>query len=356
MKRIKKNLIMIAVLFIMTLFPDNRVKADETDYFASDYTYKVRIYAGGQGTFANGSDMIEEEVRPGQIIDVGQVLACIVMNPATDAAGNPVENKYYAKGIRESGKDNNTVAGTVFQITHDMDFVVAYAMKGGDIAYTVNYVLESTGESLLPSETFYGNAGDKAVAAYRYIDGYVPQAYNLAMVLKKDQDNRFTFYYKPGENAGHYYYETDGGVKYLYKDGETVVEHVPGRIIYIDSPQMNSSTSVTNNQNSAVRVIEDDTPVNNTASENVNASEEIPSQQDESPKVLIDLDEEEVALKNGGGWLENFFTDFEKESSDEKSLSGLIAACVGVILVIAAAVIVVVLFRHKKRKNCSEKE
>ena len=90
-------------------------------------------------------------------------------------------------------------------------------------------------------------------------------------------------------------------------------------------------------------------------SENINASEETPSQQDESPKVLIDLDEE-VALKNGGGWLENFFTDFEEESSDGKTLPGLIAAGTGVILVIAAAVIVVVLFRYKKRKNSSEKE
>lgn len=344
---------MIAFLIVSTIIPVHDVRADDVDYFSTEYTYRVRIYAGGQGTFMNGEDVVIEQVKDGESIDVKDLIDNMIMNPAIDAAGNKAENKYYAKGIRESGKDNNTVAGTVFKITHDMDFVVAYAMKGGDVAYTVRYVLESTGEELFPAETFYGNAGDKAVAAYRYVDGYIPQAYNLAMTLRTDQDNVFTFYYKQGENAGHYY-ETDGGTKYLYRDGETVVEHIPGKIIHIEGSSVNTIEISNEYQKpAAVTVVEDESPVKmtpanvNSQTDNKNVEKQNTSERSDAPETYIDLDEEAVALADSNNWIEDFFKD------GDIAITGKIPvlAFIGISLFAVAAVVAyLIIYRKNKRK------
>lgn len=344
---------MIAFLIVSTMIPVNDVKAEDTDYFSTEYTYKVRIYAGGQGTFPDGKDVVVEQVKAGESIDVRDLIDNMIMNPAIDAAGNKVENKYYAKGIRESGKDNNTVAGTVFKITRDVDFVVAYAMRGGDVAYTVKYVLEATGEELFPSETFYGNAGDKAVAAYRYVDGYVPQAYNLAMTLRPDQDNVFTFYYKSGKNAG-YYYETDGGTKYLYKDGETVIEHIPGKIIHIAGPVVDTTDNSNEHQNPAVTVVEDEplvreNPANvNRQADSKNVEERNPIEASDMPETYIDLDEEAVALADGNKWLKDFFED------GDVIIGKIPVLAFTGIAIVAGVVLAVYLLTHSKNKKETE--
>ena len=82
-------------------------------------------------------------------------------------------------------------------MTEDQDYVVAYGIKGATVAYTVNY-LDEDGNALAPSETYYGNVGDKPVVAYLYIEGYQPQAYNLGKTLVEDAtQNVFSFIYAP---------------------------------------------------------------------------------------------------------------------------------------------------------------
>ncbi len=49
-------------------------------------------------------------------------------------------SKYYVKGIRESGRDNNTLGLVSFKVDRDLDFVVAYGLLGDAVAYTINYV------------------------------------------------------------------------------------------------------------------------------------------------------------------------------------------------------------------------
>ena len=39
-------------------------------------------------------------------------------------------SKYYVKGIRLSGRDNNTVAQSAFLVSGDQDYVVAYGIPG----------------------------------------------------------------------------------------------------------------------------------------------------------------------------------------------------------------------------------
>ncbi|MBD5504389.1 MAG: MucBP domain-containing protein [Lachnospiraceae bacterium] len=174
-------LLIAALLFIC--FPAVPAKAAP-----GDYTYTIRLYSGQQGTFANGQRVLTYEG-----LSYGST---VTFNPND---GNVVLNngsKYYIKGIRESGRDNNTVSSPSFTVVGDRDYVVAYGLRGNMVAYTVNYV-DITGSALAPSETYYGNVGDKPVVAFLYIDGYQPLAYNLTKTLVENEaENEFTFVYE----------------------------------------------------------------------------------------------------------------------------------------------------------------
>jgi len=122
------------------------------------------------------------------------------------------DDKYYAKGIRKSGRDNNEVSmeNLAFKVTEDADYTVAYGIKGDLVAYTVNYQDED-GNALAPSRTYYGNVGDKPVVAFLYVEGYQPQAYNLTKTLSNDESkNVFTFKYSKGETAAPEQTQNDG--------------------------------------------------------------------------------------------------------------------------------------------------
>ena len=297
---------LLAAILLLSSVSSMQVQAAESS--VGDNMYTVRIFSGAQGTFNGGVTRIDMPAGQGVTLDLTEVLAGVEMLPGKDAAGNAVESKYYAKGIRESGKDNDTI-GAVYQVTHDVDLVVAYAMKGGDVEYTVRYLKADTKEELLPSEHFYGNVGDKPVVAYKYIDGYVPQAYNLAKTLKEDAaQNVFTFLYTENENAGYYYYETDGGIRYVDKGGEITVNHIPGMTIYREGPESHTSTSGASNQ---VRVIpaagNTGRPNNNNNNDNGNgnsignADGGIEIQDAPAPLNLVDLDDETTPLASGAG-------------------------------------------------------
>ena len=158
---------------------------------AEEYTYTVRLFSGAQGT-VNGKEMIlQEGLHYGDRVTFNQ--------RDVDLKDN---SKYYIKGIRESGKDNNTVSERAsFPVEGDMDYVVVYGIFTEKTSYTINYV-DQDGNTLAPSETYYGNVGDTPVVAYLYIDGYQPQAYNMTGVLEKDTSkNVFTFVYTPISGA-----------------------------------------------------------------------------------------------------------------------------------------------------------
>lgn len=149
------------------------------------YTYTVRFFSGAQGTI-DGREMIAQtKLHYGDRVVFNQ--SRVKLNDGS---------KYYVKGIRESGKDNNTAGSTTsFLVTGDMDYVVVYGILGNSVAYTVNYT-DRDGRELAPSETYYGNVGDRPVLAYQHIEGYQPQAYNLQGTLKENaSENVFTFVY-----------------------------------------------------------------------------------------------------------------------------------------------------------------
>lgn len=152
---------------------------------ADSYTYTVRIFAGAQGTIGGQEVVTYEGLRYGDLITFN-----------TESVSLSNSEKYYVKGIRESGSDNSN-AVRAFTVTGDMDYVVAYGIQGEAVAYTVNYQ-DANGNTLMPSETFYGSIGDRPVVAFQYIEGYQPQAYNLTGTLSSNAaENVFTFVYTP---------------------------------------------------------------------------------------------------------------------------------------------------------------
>lgn len=175
---------LLSLLFSVLLLISTALPAEAAD---EEYTYTIRIYAGQQGFIDGGEVLVYENMKLGQQIAFNQ-------RQVTLKDGS----KYYVRGIRESGKDNNTVSpNPSFAVTGDKDYVVAYGLLNDAVAYTVNYQ-DLAGNALAPSETYYGNVGDKPVIAFLYIDGYQPQAYNLTKTLDRNvANNEFTFIYLP---------------------------------------------------------------------------------------------------------------------------------------------------------------
>ena len=197
MKRLLKYF--LAALVVIT-----GVFAQTADAKAFSYTYTVSFSAGGQGSI-NGGVQVRKASGNGASVSVsakedkiivtgleyGDVISC-------DAQGSVALNensKYYVKGIRLSGRDNNTVAQSAFLVSGDQDYVVAYGIPGELAEYTVNYV-DTDGNKLAESRTYYGNVGDEPVIAYLYIDGYIPDSYNQTGKLSSNaSENVFNFVY-----------------------------------------------------------------------------------------------------------------------------------------------------------------
>lgn len=162
------------------------------------YTYTVRVFPGQQGKFIAGDNE-----------------ACFTFPPLTynasanDGSADRVSlnqgnievkepGKYYVRGWKVAGKDNDE--STLFsslRVTADMDLVVSYGVLADSVGYTVRYV-DQSGNELFPTESFYANVGDRPVIAFRYIDGYLPDAYNkTGNLLANADDNVFVFTYTP---------------------------------------------------------------------------------------------------------------------------------------------------------------
>lgn len=182
MKKYKKLFVSLLAAAVLTVGSAFSVMAADT------YTYKVTVYAGNKGTI----DGQEQKEITGLSLG-SQVILDINSVKVTD-------DKYYVKGFRLSGRDNEeALASPVLDnVTGDADYVVAYGIKKDMVAYTVNYQ-DASGKALAESQTFYGNVGDKPIVAYQYIENYIPDALALTKTLSNNvSENVFTFTYKPG--------------------------------------------------------------------------------------------------------------------------------------------------------------
>ena len=194
-----KTLVLFAPLFLAPLILGMGCRA-------AGYTYTVTFYPGNHGAFqgtgglsvAGGSPSVEASIEGGAIrvsgLQSGDIVSFDAAMPG--AVGLEEGSRYYVKGIRLSGHDNNTVDTAAFRVEGDRDYVVAYGIRGDMTGYTVNYQDES-GNALAPSRSYYGNVGDKPVVAFLYVEGYEPMAYNLTKTLVSNEaENVFTFVYR----------------------------------------------------------------------------------------------------------------------------------------------------------------
>lgn len=184
MKAFKK---LAAAAAVITFLLSLSILTAEAAEAPKGYSYQVTLHAGNQGTIGGQDSVTISDLQYG-----AQVSFDLSTIQVTD-------DRYYVKGVRLSGRDNNTVNATAFRVEGDADYVVAYGIKGNLVAYTVKYQ-DASGRQLAADSTFYGNVGDKPIVAYKYIENYVPQALALTKTLSANEaENVFTFVYTPGE-------------------------------------------------------------------------------------------------------------------------------------------------------------
>ena len=338
-RKVVRSLFGIAFAALLAFAPSLNVSAKPATPF-DGYDYTVRFLAGAQGTFnsdgvkvyVSGKSVsgISKSVNSdGSVITVSGIpygsRVSIDMNCVTLSDGA----KYYVKGIRESGMDNNTISATFFQVTSDQEYVVGYGLIADSVAYTIEYK-DNRGNTLLPSVTHYGNVGDRPVVAFVEIDGYVPQAYNLTGTLFADaKDNVFTFRYTPLAELPDYYrgYTFDGTT------GEGGIIVIPG-----NGGGNGGGGGGANGANGAPNGADGDggIVVNPGEGEETIDNEATPA----APVEILDIRDEEAALSDGegifGGALDNVGISTESPTAFFTSIP--VGAKVGIVGGLAAAV------------------
>lgn len=337
--------------------PAKAAQSGQAEQTGKPYSYKIRIYAGRQGTVGGGEVLEYDSVAYGSRVIFSRNDVQLFDN-----------SKYYVRGLRKSGVDNSEAQQSLsFEVTEDQDYVVAYGILGDAVSYVINYQ-DREGNTLAPSETYYGNVGDKPVIAYLYIEGYRPQAYNLTRTLSENAaENVFTFIYTPISEGGGgtppAENQTQGGE--TENPGTTVTPGTPGApgetgtVVLppeaiapvapggttgpggaaapggADAPGPGGADAPGPGGADAPGPGGADAPVENVP------DEEIPL--DEGPEELVDLDDDEVPLAN-----------FFNLSSDARILGVPVAAIVVPGAVLIGCVIFLILKRKKRSGGNAE--
>lgn len=330
MKKWKRLLVSLLTVSMTLGASTMSVMADDT----TPYTYKVTLSAGNKGTI-NGQNKIEQaDIASGSTVTFN-------LNDI-----QVTDDKYYVKGIRLSGRDNDeALAAPSFTVDKDTDYVVAYGIKGNMVAYTVNYQ-DASGKSLAESQTFYGNVGDKPVVAYRYVENYIPDALALTKTLSDNEsENVFTFTYTPGA--------TDR----IVETTTTVTTTVPGTATPAGAAGTTGSagttgaaagtgTGTTAGGTAAGGTTAGGTTTGGTAGGTTNADnsqdttakdkDTATSEDEQTPKSLVDLDDEDTPKGN--------------IDAKDKTSKTPIAAGIGIIVVAVAALAGLIVFLKKRAK------
>lgn len=327
MKKWKRLLVSLLTVSMTLGASTMSVMADDT----TPYTYKVTLSAGNKGTI-NGQNKIEQtNIASGSTVTFN-------LNDI-----QVTDDKYYVKGIRLSGRDNDeALAAPAFPIDGDADYVVAYGIKGNMVAYTVNYQ-DASGKSLAESQTFYGNVGDKPVVAYRYVENYIPDALALTKTLSDNEsENVFTFTYTPGA--------TDR----IVETTTTVTTTVPGTATPAGAAGTTGATGTTGaaagtgtgttaGDTAAGGTTAGGTTTGGTAGGTTNADNSQDTTDDtttapdeQTPKSLVDLDDEDTPKGN--------------IDAKDKTSKTPIAAGIGIIVVAVAALAGLIVFLKKRAK------
>lgn len=294
----------LSAVVLCALFIGN-VYAAETTALDAPYTYTVTFYPGNNGTFDEGkaptvvsNGNVSVQVSKDKIVVSGLEYGDQVGLNAQSSVVLSADSKYYAKGIRLSGRDNGSVANSVFAVTGDADYVVAYGIKGAMTSYSVRYQ-DAQGNTLLVEDVFYGNVGDKPVVAYKYVEGYTPQVIGFTKTLSENEaDNVFTFVYSQVPTTAGTTQTPGQNVNDNANDTQTEVEDV-----------VNEGTTETPTDDGAPEgPVEGNNPGEN----------QVEIMEDPDGDGIVDLDDEEVPLAN-------IDADKNAEVSKGISLTGIAA-------------------------------
>ena len=185
----------------------------------SAYSYEISL-SSGNGEFSGGTIRTKLPAVNTVIVDqanntitVGDRVYTLTVMPDGKA---PAESKYFMAGVKLAGDDNSGANTSEIKLDgmykdKDLEFVVAYGMKGSMVSYTIHYV-GTDGTEIRDADTFYGVAGDNVVVSYKYVDGYIPQALTgVATLSSNAADNDFTFVYdEAGAGTGQVITIIDG--------------------------------------------------------------------------------------------------------------------------------------------------
>ncbi len=329
MKQIRRILTILCAA-VMMVCTGTKVKAA--------YKYKVTILAGLHGTI-NGGDKYEVEFNPNEQWNPNNYRDMITVDTETRADGTTYQ-KYYFKGFHISGDEE--IAGTEY-INEDTVFVASYGVAGQIVKYTVYYV-DAAGNTLHEKEEFYGNVGDKAVVSFQYVEGYVPNAYNMAKSLSAtESENVFTFTYRPGQAVPGGGGGTTGTGGYTYVDGGTEVVYLPGTGGGGNANAGGNQNGV--NPNNAAPANQQ----NANAADN-NAGQDAAQPADQGPAEMIDLDDTDVPLAN----VTSPSPDAQVTPVNPQSplngfwIAALLASGLGILALIA---ILIMLLRRKRKEH-----
>ena len=331
MKKWKRLLVSLLTVSMTLGASTMSVMADDT----TPYTYKVTLSAGNKGTI-NGQNKIEQaDIASGSTVTFN-------LNDI-----QVTDDKYYVKGIRLSGRDNDeALAAPSFTDDKDADYVVAYGIKGNMVAYTVNYQ-DASGNALAESQTFYGNVGDKPVVAYRYVENYIPDALALTKTLSDNEsENVFTFTYTPG--ATDRIVETTTTVTTTVPGTATpgtgtgnvgtaggTTGGTPGGTAGTTGGTTTGTTGGTTDGTTTGTT--DGTTTDNDSQDTTAKDKDTATSEDEqTPKSLVDLDDEDTPKGN--------------IDAKDKTSKTPIAAGIGIIVVAVAALAGLIVFLKKRAK------
>lgn len=204
MKKYKKHLaILLSLLLVLGIVIGkgmSPVKAAD-DSEDDGYTYTVRIYAGAQGTFKDGSTVKVYTRKYGESISFTNDMIAVTK-----------PNKYFVAGIKEAGKDNKEKP--YFTVTKDIDYVVTYGVLGNAAEYTITYQ-DMDGKEIAPAQTGFANVGDQPIIGALIIPGYEDytpgiltasgafiEGHNLTRTLSANAaENIFPFVYRAPQAA-----------------------------------------------------------------------------------------------------------------------------------------------------------
>lgn len=316
------------------------------------YTYQAVFHAGVQGTFrgtdevritpadpssgtdgrqavlsGDGKTITVTGLRPGDRLSFDVALTgSLTEGENTPAVQLADGSRYYVKGLLKSGRDGKDPLDSAMPsggIREDLDYTVSYGIRGDMTFYRVSYQ-DASGRELAPGRKYSGNVGDRPVAAYLYIEGYQPQAYNLTKTLVKNEaENELTFVYTPVERRG--------------APGETVGEtetrtasNAPGTEAEVEIIETEETAAAPGAP--AVQ----GTPGETGEGEQAAGGEEIPDgQAPEGPAELLDLDDEEVPMASGEGIIPGGGGDAEAPGGGV--MYGLLAVAAAGVVIMAGA-------------------